>query len=309
MHDEGEAMIINLLLICVLTMLGWLFVIKPRRSAETVLHDLKTLSSNDLSFEENQSKYLIDVELERLGISDLRKQKSLRLRINLLPFVLPSAILILRALLGYNSIEGGMMVALFGFSVGVFISRKIQTNLKKSYYKRIEFYLPIAMERIVMAVESGLDLIPALKALIQLEKQVGDPNDPTTGLFKQVIELSEAGMRFEQALEEVGKQVEGSSLRHAFVHLALAHKEGGEIISPLRELSDATQMQFQEQVEEHIAKLPVKATVPLLVMFIGLLICFLTPPAIQVMSVTGEMGKGIKSSQESGVLRNSKGVK
>lgn len=300
-------MILNLLLISVLSIIGWFFVIQPKRSPEAVLNDLKNQSSNDLLLDDKQRNSQIDVELEKLGICDPKEQKNIRLRISLLPFIFPLVLLITRVILGYNSVEGGIMVALLGFSVGVFFARKIQSNLKKSYVTRIEFYLPIAMERIVMAVESGLDLIPALKALIQLEKQVGDPNDPTTGLLNQVIDLSEAGMRFEHALDEVGKQIEGSSLRHAFVHLALAHKEGGEIISPLRELSDATQMQFQEQVEEHIAKLPVKATVPLLVMFIGLLICFLTPPAIQVMSVTGEMGKGIKSSQETGALRDSKG--
>lgn len=300
-------MIFNLLILCALSFAGWFLVIQPKRTSEAVLKDLQ--SQSGCTSDDRVGDDKIDIELDRLGVSDPQKQKSIRLKIKLLPFALPAVLILIRSLLGYSSLEGSLMVALFGFSVGVFISRRIQVNLKKSYVQRIEFFLPIAMERIVMAVESGLDLIPALKTLVHLEKQVGDPNDPTTGLFKQVIELSEAGMRFEQALDEVGKQIEGSSLRHAFVHLALAHKEGGEIISPLRELSDATQMQFQELVEEHIAKLPVKATAPLLVMFIGLLICFLTPPAIQVMSVTGEMGTGIKSTQDSSNFKGGRGLR
>ena len=301
-HDEAEAMIANFLLFGAFGIIGYFFILEPKRSSQSVLQDLKSQQQSSALNEQKRDIENLDSELTQVGILDREKQKSLKLKINLLPCIIPSLLLIVRFLLGYDSIEGAIMAALFGFSAGVFLARRIKSSLRKKFIDRIEFYLPLAMERIVMAVESGLDLIPALKTLTQLEEKVGDPNDPTTGLFKQVIELTEHGVRFERSLEEVGKHIEGSSLRHAFVHLSLAHKEGGEVVAPLRELSDATQMQFQENIEEHIAKIPVKATVPLLVMFIGLLICFLTPPAIQVLSVTSEMGTGIKSSQ--GISKN-----
>jgi hypothetical protein len=76
------------------------------------------------------------------------------------------------------------------------------------------------------------------------------------------------------------------------VHLSLAHKEGGELIRPLRELSDATQLSYQERVEEEIAKLPVKAVLPLVITFTGLIICFLTVPLVQVSSLTQKVSQG-----------------
>ena len=79
------------------------------------------------------------------------------------------------------------------------------------------------------------------------------------------------------------------SVRHAFVHFGLAYKQGGEIVRPLRELSDATQAHYQECIEEEIARLPVRAVLPLVVTFAGLIICFLTVPLIQVGSIAGKV--------------------
>jgi hypothetical protein len=76
--------------------------------------------------------------------------------------------------------------------------------------------------------------------------------------------------------------VPSSSVKHALVHLGLAYKQGGEVVRPLKELSDATQQQYQETIEEEIAKLPVKAVVPLVLTFTGLIVCFLTVPVMQI---------------------------
>jgi hypothetical protein len=81
-------------------------------------------------------------------------------------------------------------------------------------------------------------------------------------------------------------QVECSALRHAFIHLAVAYSEGGELVMPLRELSDSTQLYYQESIEEEIAKMPVKVTLPLLCTFAGLIIFFLTTPLVQVLEMT-----------------------
>jgi hypothetical protein len=100
--------------------------------------------------------------------------------------------------------------------------------------------------------------------------------------------LTEAGLGFEQSLREVSGIVNCSALRHAFIHLAVAQKEGGELVMPLKELSDATQLYYQESIEEDIAKLPVKATMPLVCTFAGLIICFITAPLLQVISLTSQ---------------------
>ena len=164
----------------------------------------------------------------------------------------------------------------FGAALGELIYRGKKEKATKLVGKRLEFFLPLAMERVVMAVTSGLDIIPALSEAARKNA------DPVSDVFRKIVALSESGLRVEQAINSVANEVPSSSVKHALVHLGLAYKQGGEVVRPLKELSDATQQQYQETVEEEIAKLPVKAVVPLVLTFTGLIVCFLTVPVMQI---------------------------
>lgn len=172
---------------------------------------------------------------------------------------------------------------------GILIDGRVTEFQKQKSVQEVEYFIPIIMERLVMAVEAGLDIIPAIKVLVDLEeKALGylgkDSLDPVSALFKKVITLTERGIAFDEALKITSEEAIAYSIKHAFIHLAIAFKEGGELVSPLRELSDATQLHFQESVEEEIAKLPVKATLPLVVTFAGLMTFFLASPLVQIIS-------------------------
>ncbi len=139
--------------------------------------------------------------------------------------------------------------------------------------------LPMVMERLVMAVGTGLDVIPALK------EAALDGADPVSRSISRMVRLAEGGLSVEESMKTVSDEACSPSLKHAFMHIRLAYQQGGEVVRPLRELSDATQNSYQEGIEEEIAKLPVKAVVPLLLTFAGLIVCFLTVPLIQVGSI------------------------
>ena len=131
-----------------------------------------------------------------------------------------------------------------------------------------------------MGVGTGLDIIPALR---EASRAAGDP---VSNLLRWVVELSEEGLPVEVAFENASRKAVAPSVKHALIHLGLAYRQGGEIVRPLKELSDATQLAYQEIVEEQIARLPVKAVLPLVVTFTGLIVCFLTVPLMQVSSMT-----------------------
>ena len=151
---------------------------------------------------------------------------------------------------------------------------------KKRVLRRIEYHLPNAMERVVMAVGAGLDVVPALHEASR------DCRDPVSESLREVVRLAEAGLPVADAMSSVSDTTTSHPLRHALVHIGLAYQQGGEIVKPLKELSDATQAHFQESVEEQIAKLPVQAVLPLVVTFTGLIVCFVTIPLIQVGAIT-----------------------
>lgn len=232
-------------------------------------------------------------ELLSLGIFSAAEYRSFRRRCLMVALGSAGAVILLRLLSTRFNVSSAIPGVLIGVAIGYLSYRNVLKRRKESFIRSIEFYLPIVMERVVMAVEAGLDIIPAIDALIALdEHESEEKRDPVSRLLMRANKLTESGLRFEQGLAHIAEQVPCSALRHAFIHLAIAQREGGELIMPLRELSDSTQLYYQESAEEQIAKLPVKATVPLLCTFAGLIVCFITTPLIQVMSITaGAMPK------------------
>ena len=176
-----------------------------------------------------------------------------------------------------------ILCALLGGGAGELWYRGKREREAARRIKGLELNLPMTMERIVMAVGSGLDIVPALR-----EASSG-VNDPVSELLAEVVDLADAGLSVAESLRSVSKNVPCPAVKHCFVHLALAYQQGGELVRPLKELSDATQTYYQESVEEEIAKLPVKAVLPLVLTFAGLIVCFLTVPLIQVSSLTSQV--------------------
>lgn len=202
-----------------------------------------------------------------------------------LPLMCGSLLFGAGTLAGHVSAAKAVVLVFMGCCLGYLANGAWERHKLRTSQRTVEFFLPIVMERLVMAVEAGLDILPAIQSVVELEERSSDSPDSVSLLLSRVLRRTEAGMGFEQSLTDISGCINCPALKHAFVHLSIAHREGGELIMPLRELSDATQLYFQETVEEEIAKMPVKATMPLLLTFAGLMICFLTSPIIEVMTI------------------------
>jgi len=185
-----------------------------------------------------------------------------------------------RQALGRWSGIGEVALCALGGLLGEMCIRIRREEMRKKYLRRTDYHLPNVMERVVMGVSAGLDVIPAMQEASR------ESNDPVSEKMREVVSLAEGGMPVSDALDAVSHGSESLALKHALVHLGIAYRQGGEIVKPLKELSDATQLHFQESVEEQIARLPVKAVMPLVLTFAGIIVCFLTVPLIQVGSIT-----------------------
>jgi len=283
---------------------GFMLVQARMRSARDVVFDLEDLSQEDGPgiYEKGQmrgkqgsrSKFVLKDELSSIGLYKPEERIKFRLRQKLTPIITASLFLIYNLLFTSSGLTGAVICTGIGLSVGFLYERMRFSGLQEQHKRNLEFFLPIVMERIVMAVQAGFDIIAAVRAVLDTEHQDEEQAelvkktevDPVSQLLEIAYQLTESGLTFERSLNDVAALVDSSPLRHAFIHLAMAHKEGGELVMPLRELSDSTQLYFQESVEEEIAKMPVKATLPLLFTFVGLIMCFLTSPIIQVMELT-----------------------
>jgi len=300
-----EHPLLNLLILLGLGFLGLYIVVRgySRRSSD-VLDDLRDeklfvrdilevkAEEEEEQLQENKaklkksSKESENDSLLKAGVFDPEERKKIILWNNLIPIVVGIVALIFSVMGGLTA-AGTFLLVSIGMGAGAIYGRRRVGRLKSGYNRDLIFYLPIVMERIVMAVQAGLDIIPAIKTATRFGGE-GKKSDPVTGLLNRAISLTESGMVFELALRDVASEVESSPLRHAFLHLAVAQKEGGVLIMPLRELSDSTQLYYQESIEEEIAEMPVRATLPLICTFAGLLMFFLVPPFLQVISILTE---------------------
>lgn len=158
-----------------------------------------------------------------------------------------------------------------------------------------------------MGLSAGLDLVPALQLVSSeafdqptsadnaaVRRNGSLKQNPVNALFADVVRQVENGVPFAAAIEGVRAESDSLSFAHCCTHLVLAHQHGGQLVEPLRELSDATQQFFQFSVEERIAKLPVLATAPLLLIFLGLIVMLVVLPMMRLFNITGQ----IASQQE-----------
>lgn len=150
---------------------------------------------------------------------------------------------------------------------------------------RISYALPLVVEELVMAVRSGHDVYAAIK-LIAPNDQALDDSNPVYNVFAKVIQQVDEGFSLESVLRKYARTSSNTALRHTLMHLAVAHRDGGGLLFALSELADATQTFYEDKIEEGIAGLPVKATLPLVLIFAGVLMLFMTPPILQVVETT-----------------------
>ncbi len=178
-----------------------------------------------------------------------------------------------------------------GISAGYIGGRVIINSAAPDEEKGVLLNLPMTLEKLLIAIQSGLDVVPAL----QVVSTTPELPNPASRAFQQVVLLIEGGAAVEAALEQVASASRSIPLKHVLLHLKVAHSRGGDLTFPLRELADATQVTYEQTIEEEIAVMPIKATAPLLCTFLGLLIIFLTGPIIGV--VTAAQSEKIDGSQ------------
>lgn len=173
----------------------------------------------------------------------------------------------------------GIALLLFGFCSIVFSTK---TSTKNESDSEIYRTLPLFLEQLSMALKSGYDLQAAMRVVIELRVH---HDDPCARMFLRVQRAIEKGASFDEALSLIEGESSNGAIQYFCRYLRHSYQHGGNLSESLQELSESVQQRYEDDQETWIATLPVKATMPLLLLFLGLLLLFLTPPLLQVLSL------------------------
>lgn len=194
-------------------------------------------------------------------------------------------------------------------------SRGNRGNRANKENREILQSLPLVMEQLLLAVQAGHDMLSALRIVLHAGGYVREDgqcvlpspksakqnmDNRTLEKLVQVYAALQQGRGFEETMEELAEQTHSVPFRHALLHMIVCHREGGELVAPLRELSDASQLCYEEEVEEGIAKLPVRATPALICSFAGLLLCAMSIPMSRLLD-SANMMQGAGNTQNQGI--------
>jgi len=214
--------------------------------------------------------------------------------------VLGSIIIVgLAILIGVQKGVAGIFFGVVGGGYLAVVLWMTFVRYRKTLVERdVLFTLPVALESMILLVESGLGILPALEGVSRTKNA---KNIDTTKIFlRQVYDLSANGMPFSDALEYVSALCPHRALRHVLLHLDIAGNQGGELIPSLRGLSSYAHSEWKLAVETRVKRLENLSVFPVFMAVIGLILLTAAVPLVPVF----ELRDSIKANQVT-VIKNS----
>lgn len=164
-------------------------------------------------------------------------------------------------LAGAGGAIGGLLIGYIGTLS--YLDRKIA-----GYQDEIRRLFPGVVDNLLVLVSGGLSLPSAILSLVALHEEHGD-YDPAMTLLSRVVFHAQKGLSLEEAFLEVANKLDIMEVRQTFKILAQCERLGGNVKDQLTAVADSLLFHRQVNIDEKIAALPVRASVPLAMIFGG----------------------------------------
>lgn len=243
---------------------------KEKMAQEEYIESIKKASGNSQAKSEQED---LSALLFKAGYFSSEAKTRFRL-LSIIAMVVMPVLLFAFAMFMLKDFKLGIVFALLGLVVGYSLPSSFLQRVITRRQEDLMYYLPLVIEQISIGVSSALDIGPCIAMVVETSTE-RDSHNPVTEMFVHVEKLIRSGLNLEDALVEVGQLSGMNEIKHAFMFLSQCARHGGELSKQLQELADAVMVQKQVRVEDRIARLPVKATGPLGMVFIGFLMLLL----------------------------------
>ena len=217
-----------------------------------------------------------------LGSTFRRRARKLRLLIlvGAPAAVLAGITLHLPALSLRTAFVGLSFGALSGLGVWLLFLRARE----REFEREVLFRLPLFLESLMLGVESGMAVLPALENVVSRRERVAK-NDPVAHIFAIAYRLASHGIPLESALEMVASNLHIRALRHVLLHLDISANAGGELLPSLRNLSDHAHLEWKLSVEQRVRRLENLVVFPVFACVIGLILLTAAVPLVPLLNL------------------------
>ncbi len=196
----------------------------------------------------------------------------------------------------------GVVVGIYGASLLLLLYLR---RAEKQFNQQILSELPLVLESIILLVESGLGVLPALEQVTN-SSEISFSEPPVKKTLLAVYQLSKSGMPFSQALEEVARVVSHPVLRHVLLHLDVSGAQGGELVPALRALAEHAQVEWRLAVEHRVSQLENYVVFPVFIAVIGLMLVTAAVPLVPVLEFMDSIDSSKSGVNSPEVLRGGK---
>lgn len=175
---------------------------------------------------------------------------------------------------GVRGVFAGAAVGLYAGALGAACGLGIAT---RKLERTVLFELPLFLDTLVLAVEAGCAILPAIAQVVAIRRDAGK-RDPVTIAFDSLCALVSRGMPLRNALQEVGRFLPFRALQHALIHLDIAATDGGAIIPSIRSLADTAHSRWRMSVDARVRRLENYSVFPVFVAVMGLMLLMAALP-------------------------------
>ncbi|HMO18330.1 MAG TPA: type II secretion system F family protein [Oligoflexia bacterium] len=274
-----------------------------RMTEELRSFDVESRSSSDLEkiLREFSSGEKLDDKLSLAGYLTLSEQS----KVKRMRLILVAVFSVMFGAAGFSiwNIPGMLGGVVFGLYVSLVIYSIVMSLKRASAIRKVYYELPLLLEELVLLVESGLALFPALEQIcrpeVKLSKSVLSPGREVDSsvarrLLRTAYRLAAHGMPISEAFEQVSRISPFPVLRQVLLHLDISSSVGGELLHSLRTLSEQVHREWKLAVETRVKRLENFVVFPVFVSVLGLMILASAVPLVPILEFMSSMSKNGK---------------
>lgn len=272
----------------------------------------KSLESKDSNIDSDFDKLYdqigkdLDIDLIKAGYISFKDQDKFR-KFKKYALVITVLFVFLYLLLAGKSIVY-TVVASFCYIYLYLLSYALLVRyLKNNAERQVYFDTPLFLEELVLLIESGLALFPALQEICISRFGKKHKTNIVRKYILSVYNLASGGIPVSEAFQIVANNCPFPPIKNVLLHLDVSSSVGGELVSALQSLATQVHSEWKLEVENRVKRLENMVVFPVFAAVLGMMLVTAAVPLVPILDFMDSLkSKSSTSTNELGGASQSK---